>query len=69
MTLQLSNSVRKFEISDEQIAVLLDDELLFVVVVVLLLPEFGLFEPFDELFKLATDRTKPPSVDVDEVEL
>lgn len=68
MTLQLSNSVRKFEISDEQIAVLLEDELLFVVVV-LLLPEFGLFEPFDELFKLATDRTKPPSVDVDEVEL
>ena len=67
MTLQLSNSVRKFEISDEQIAVLLEDELLFVVV--LLLPEFGLFEPFDELFKLATDRTKPPSVDVDEVEL
>ena len=68
MTLQLSNSVRKFEISDEQIAVLLEDVLLFVVVV-LLLPEFGLFEPFDELFKLATDRTKPPSVDVDEVEL
>ena len=68
MTLQLSNSVRKFEISDEQIAVLLEDELVFVVVV-LLLPEFGLFEPFDELFKLATDRTKPPSVDVDEVEL
>ena len=67
MTLQLSNSVRKFEISDEQIAVLLEDELLFVVVV-LLLPEFGLFEPFDE-FKLATERTKPPSVDVDEVEL